>query len=199
MKRLRKYVFAFSVLYLTLYLPIASMTYLPGWYTLNCRFHQGCQYVGIKKAHGFIKELTDYFLHRGDLKTSWSTKEKIHLEEVRRLLDRLFIAALLFLLITFVLYDRRALSLIGLYNLCIVFSLTVVLVFFKTFWVNVFHSLLFSNDYWKNIPSDKSFYIMPREFFRNSMMAMICVSSLLNALVYFLFRQKKKSRSELVE
>jgi uncharacterized membrane protein len=148
--------------------------------------------VGIEKAHGYIEELTDYFLHRGNFKTVWSRKEKIHLEEVRRLLDRLFFAALVFLVFIILLFDRWSLSRIGMINLLIVLSLSVVLLFFKTFWVDVFHPLLFTNDYWKNSPSDKSFYIMPREFFMNSMIALICASSLLNTSIYLVFRQKKK-------
>ncbi|HLP45003.1 MAG TPA: hypothetical protein VK469_03615, partial [Candidatus Kapabacteria bacterium] len=77
----------FSLLYLTLYIPFAFMVYFSPWYRLNCRIHPISQRIPTEKASVYINELTGFFLHRNQLETTWSAKEKFHLSEVRGIFD----------------------------------------------------------------------------------------------------------------
>ncbi len=67
--------------YLTLYLPIALMSYCPQWYAFNCNLHPRCKFIGYSNALRYIDELTGFFLHRNSLTNDWTSKERLHLVE----------------------------------------------------------------------------------------------------------------------
>lgn len=181
-----------SLFYLTLYIPLALMIYFPQWYTFNCKLHPRCRMIGYENALKYIDELTHFFLHSSPLPGSWTVKEKMHLAEVRDILDLLAVAAVICIVILITVFDRSRLSTYALVNLVIILSLLVLVPFFKIFWLKIFHPLLFNNDLWKNNFLDRSYYIMPGVFFKHSMIFLIGVSALLNALIWRFFRKYRK-------
>ncbi len=192
MKKSKNIFLGISLLYLTLYLPVILMTYFPQWYIFNCKFHQRCNFIGYSNALKYIDELTDFFLHKNSLQRGWTEKEKSHLEEVRAILDVLAIVAGLCTALFIFTFNRSKMAILAIINLLIILCLLLLIPFFKTFWINVFHPLLFYFFLWRNNYLDRSFYIMPRIFFKHSIIFLIFVSSLLNGVVWFAFRKERK-------
>lgn len=192
MDKIKNTLFAVSLFYLIIYTPIVFMTYFPHWYLFNCKLHNYCDRLGYSNAVKYIDELTNFFLHRNDLSTDWTVKEKLHLAEVRDILDFLAIAAILGIILLIVFYNRTKISTFALVNLMIILSLLLLLPFFWTFWVKYFHHILFDNYLWKNNYLDRSYYIMPNIFFKHSFIFLVALSSLLNGLLWFSFRRYSK-------
>lgn len=189
MDKIKNTFFGFSLFYLTLYIPIAFMTYIPQWYIFNCKFHPRCNFIGYSNSLKYIDELTDFFLHKNPLPIDWTPKEKLHLAEVREMLDVLAIVTIICIFLLIITFNRSKISTYALINLVIILSLLLLIPFFRTFWVKIFHPLFFDNNLWKNNYLDRSFYIMPRIFFKHSMIFLITVSSLLNAFTWFFFKK----------
>lgn len=173
-----------SLCYLTLYLPLAWMIYAPHWYQINCNFHERCQRLGQPHAERAIDELTQYFRHQGVLVTRWTAKEKQHLAEVRRLYDALLLFGFLAVLTLALVAERNRLGSYALLNIVLLLALLAVVPFFKTFWRDIFHPLLFDNQLWKNTQHDVSYYIMPRLLFRNSVILLVVVAVLENLAIW---------------
>lgn len=185
-KYVKTTVLFFCFFYLTLYLPVFTSLYIPHWYTANCHFHGRCERVGLQKSHQGIHELTSYYRHTSDNLPSsfWTAKEKLHLEEVRHMTDSLFYTALIALVLFFICFDIHVLRCFALINLLSILMLLFILPFFPYFWRHIFHPLLFTNMNWLNTPNDFSYYILPRAFFRNTLIFMIVSSSLINLAVF---------------
>ncbi|MEA3411352.1 MAG: DUF1461 domain-containing protein [Pseudomonadota bacterium] len=182
-ERLRQVGLFASLLYLTIWLPLAAVIYLPFWYHASCAWNGRCAVVGEGVVSAGVAELTAYFRHQGELVTRWSAKEKKHLTEVREIYDRMFFAAIVAIIVLVVTADCRAMRRYGLFNTAIVVSLVVVLPFFKTFWMDVFHPLLFDNELWRTNPSDLTWYLTPRTYFKYTIILLIALTVLLNGLV----------------
>lgn len=189
-KKVKNILLGGSLFYLTVYLPIVLMTYFTWWYTFNCQFHRRCTIIGYSNALRYIGELTDFFLHKNSLGAGWTAKEKLHLVEVRDILDALALIAVLCIVLLVFTFDRSKISTYALVNLVIVLLISLSLPFFKTFWTEIFHPLLFDNDLWKNNYLDRSFYLMPRIFFKHSMIFLISVLSLLNGIAWISFKKR---------
>lgn len=186
-----KGVFLFlSLLYLTFYLPMTGIIYLPQWFRVNCNWHPRCESIGYGAAFRGIDELNAYFLHQGELVNLWSDKEKVHLAEVRGMFDTMFYTAVFAAAVIFPTFDKKRVSRYAFINAAIILSLLVVLPFFSSFWKDFFHPLLFDNELWKNNPSDLSYYIMPRTFFKYTVALLIVVCCILNLTLRFAFRHK---------
>ncbi|MFP4226964.1 MAG: DUF1461 domain-containing protein [Desulfobacterales bacterium] len=194
-RRLQSVLPAFALLYLSVYIPIAGVLYFPFWFDANCHWHDRCQRFGEQKAADRIDELTAYMRHMGDLSSSdWTLKEKWHLEEVRGIFDALFFAGLAAAGVLISLFNAKTLRRAGLANIGIMLCLCAILPFFGFFWRDIFHEWLFDNAHWKNNPGDVSYYIMPRVFFKHTMMLIIGVSALINAGVFMgLLKRRKQS------
>ncbi len=192
MKRIKNKLPGFSLFYLSLYIPIVLMTYFPQWYTFNCKLHPRCEVIGYSNALKYIDELISFFLHKSILSGEWTLKEKLHLAEVRDILDVLAIIAFSCIILLIASFKRAKISTCALVNLVIILSLLVLLPFFKTFWVKIFHPLFFDNDLWKNNYLDRSYYIMPGIFFKHSLIFFIAFSSLLNGIIWLFFKRFKK-------
>lgn len=195
MKKIKNTIFGAALFYLTLYLPVALMTYFPLWYSINCKLHSRCNAIGTSNARAYIDQLTDFFLHLNPLSAGWTIKERLHLAEVRDMLDVLALFAVICIALLIVTFNRTKISTYALVNLAVILSLLLVLPFFKTFWTKVFHPLLFSNDLWKNNFMDRSFYIMPRVFFKYSIICLVAVSALINGLTWFFFRTRNAAHA----
>ena len=192
MKRIKNTLLGCSLFYLTLYLPIALMTYFPQWYTFNCKLHPRCEVIGYSSALKCIDELIDFFLHKNLLSAEWTVKEKLHLAEVRDILDVLAIIAFSCIILLISFFKRSKMPTYALINIVIILSLLVLLPFFKTFWVKIFHPLFFNNDLWKNNYFDRSFYIMPGVLFKHALIFLIAFASLLNGTIWLSFKRLKK-------
>ncbi|WP_300674205.1 DUF1461 domain-containing protein [Desulfoluna sp.] len=166
MSRIRALLCGLSLFYATFWLPVAVMVYTPFSYDLSCRLHSRCAHWEEGPPHELIRQLASYLTHTGQLSApAWTEKERQHLAEARARLDVaswMAVAALFFLGLT---ATRGMLRRSALINLFIFPFLTGVFPFFKTFWREVFHPLLFSNHLWLNTPLDVSYYLMPRTFF----------------------------------
>ena len=192
MKKLKIKLFFVSLFYLCLYIPVALMTYFPQWYTFNCKLHPRCSYIGYANAQKYINELTEFFLHKNDLPWNWTVKEKMHLAEVRDILDFLAVMAIISIVLLIFLFNRYYISNCALVNMIIILLLLLLLPFFKTFWSKIFHPLLFDNNLWKNNFRDCSYYIMPRAFFKHSIIFMVSFAAVLNGILWLSFKKYAK-------
>ena len=56
--------------------------------------------------------------------------------------------------------------------------------FFKSFWMDVFHPLLFDNELWRTNRSDVSWYLMPKAFFLRIIIFITLTTLLLNLALW---------------
>lgn len=179
-----------ALFYLTFYIPFALTAYNTSWYKLNCHFHSRCDKVGKEIAYQGMEEVTGFLMHTGKLKKYWSDKERLHLAEVRGITDFMFVITAVFMILLLMFSRREYLRSISLINLVIISSLFLILPFFASFWRDIFHNLLFDNNYWLNTPNDLSYYVMPRKFFRITVATILVSWLLINLGIYFLARRK---------
>ncbi|SFD92051.1 Protein of unknown function [Thiohalospira halophila DSM 15071] len=180
---------AVSLLVLSLYLPLAAMIYTPQWYTFQCDWIEKCRTAEHFEPRAAAEELTTFFRHDGKLEEQpWSDKEKRHLTEVRGIWDGLAVTALIFAMVLVFLFRIRVAGRAALINAVVLVVLAAgVLPFFKTFWVDFLHPLVFDNDLWSNSREDLSWYFLPKPFFRSSIAAMVGTAIAIDlALAWFL-------------
>lgn len=188
----------FSVLLLLwlFFIPLAAVIYTPFSYQLNCQWNPRCEQLGLTKANLSSQELASFFRHElASLPSSaWSEKETKHLTEVRGMYDQAF---WLFIIITAIFvfnllmakqaqrYQTYALMsrnlMLGLLVLMLVIS-----PFFRFFWLEIFHPLVFSNELWRTDPQDISWYLMPSNYFLGVIVFLLVATLLLNQLLVVL-------------
>ncbi len=174
-----------GLLAFTLWLPIAAAVYLPGWHAASCDWHKRCTGYGEERARQRIDELRGFMQHRAELPAqAWTAKERAHLAEVRTLLERATLLALLGALIFFHAQARQRAAVARAAMLAVA-ACVIVLPFFGTFWREIFHPLLFDNLMWKNYPADTSWWVMPRLYFQYTTGMVIGVATLLCALLRY--------------
>lgn len=173
-----------------LWLPVAVATYLPGWHAAGCDWHPRCERYDAGRAAGDgaqqrIDELRRYMQHRDELSPlAWTEKERTHLAEVRTLLDRALVLALLGGLV-FMHAEARDRARVARWAMLGAAAGVIVLPFFGTFWRDVFHPLLFDNRLWVNRPEDTSWWIMPRVYFQYTTALVIGSAVLVCALARY--------------
>lgn len=178
-----------------LWLPIAAVTYVPGWHAASCQWHARCAgYDEGRAAHDGaqqrIAELRRFMQHGDPLDTRyWTEKERTHLAEVRSLLDRAALIALLGALV-FLHAGAQDRANAARRALLIVAACLLVLPFFRTFWREIFHPLLFSNELWMNKPADTSWWVMPRLYFQYTTALVIGCAALLCAAAWWQARRQ---------
>jgi uncharacterized membrane protein len=198
LKKGRGAVLFITLIYMTLYLPLMFVLYLPSWYRLNCKWSPVCGRIGYERAYAGFNELNIFFRHQGKLTLSyWTDKEKRHLAEVRDMTDKLLFAGIISAAGLVLTFDRRRTSQFARINAGIIVSLLAVLPFFAPFWRHVFHPLLFNNRLWLNTPYDFSYYLMPRQFFKYTAALLIAVSCLLNLIIWLTTREWGKGNEAL--
>lgn len=174
-----------GLLAIVLWLPVAAVTYLPGWHAASCDWHERCDRYGRTTALERIDELRLHMQHRGELSPiNWTAKEIAHLGEVRTLLDRAAVLALLGALV-FAHADAAQRARAARQVMLVAAACVIVLPFFGTFWKEIFHPLLFDNTLWKNRPADTSWWIMPRIYFQYTTALVIGSATLLCALLRY--------------
>lgn len=203
MERIKKLLFPLLLLFWLFCLPLAFAIYSPVLYQANCHWNERCERLGEQVVLQRTNELNQFFLHQqASLPDAWTTKETRHLQEVRTIYDGVF---LVFVLVSFVFlvdylllkakshadyehYARHALFI----SLGLLLAALLISPFFNSFWLNVFHPLLFDNDLWRTNSRDVSWYLMPKAFFLR-VIVFICASTvLLNLLVWWVFKKLKR-------
>lgn len=190
---LRQALAAVALLVLTVYPYLALQVYTPAWYRLGCQYHQGCTVLGEARTAQGITEITRFWRHQGEPGSLWSAKEKEHLLEVRRIYDTLLIVFLLALAVFALTIDRRSLPRLALINVLVLLPSIAIFPFFKTFWVEVFHPLLFDNDLWDNTPADLSYFLVPRRFFLVSSATLVACVLLTNIVIWLVTRRPRRA------
>lgn len=176
---------ALGLIAFTLWLPIAAITYVPGWHSSSCDWHGRCRVYGEERSQQRIDELRVFMQHGADLDEQfWTSKERQHLAEVRTLLDRVLVLALLGGLV-FAHADAQQRARVARWVMIGAAACVIVLPFFGTFWRDYFHPLLFRNDLWRNNPADTSWWIMPRLYFQYTTALVIGSAVLLCALARY--------------
>ncbi len=177
----QKFSIGLCLIYLSVYIPIFGVLYFPFWYEINCNWHGRCEQFGNEKATDRIHELVAYMSHVGELSGSdWTLKEKWHLEEVRRIFDCLFFAGIVAGGLLILLFNTKTIRWASIGNIVLLLCFCGILPFFGFFWRDIFHEWLFDNAFWKNNPHDVSYYIMPRVFFKHTMMLVIGIAIFIN-------------------
>lgn len=178
-----------SVLYLSLYLPLLFTVYVPGWYHLNCHFHGRCECMPQAPAEQRIHELSSFLVHRGTLASPWTLKERLHLFQARSLLDRALCIAGGALLV-FIASGSKILAWWPKFNILVILMLGAVLPAFRLFWAKIFHPLFFNNQMWLNTYMDVSYYIMPSDFFKHTLLVMLLAAIGLNSVLHCVLKRK---------
>jgi len=196
--KLFKNILVFAALfYLTFYIPFLITAYNPYWIKYNCVNNDRCSKVKTDFREQAIDELTLFLSHRGELKTGWQKNEKIHMNEVRDIFDIMFLVALVSLaLLLIIRKDRMSLYKFAIINIVLALALFLIIPNFKTFWRDVFHPLLFNNDFWKMSRQDISYYITPRSFFKLTTIIIFSTWMFLNVLIISASLVFRKDRSQ---
>ena len=186
-----------ALFYLTFYIPFLITAYNPYWIKYNCVNSDRCSKVKTDFSEQAIDELTSFLSHRGELKTGWQKNEKIHMNEVRYIFDIMFLAALVSLVAVLIIRkDRMSLYKFAIINIVLALALFLIIPNFKTFWREVFHPLLFNNDFWKMSRQDVSYYITPRSFFKLTTIVVLSTWMFINVLIITASILFRKDRSQ---
>lgn len=200
--KIKKYCTASALFYIALYLPLTITVYSTPWYSWNTnestRVYLGTQ--TIKTAH---KNLTRYFLHQEQLHADfWSKKEILHMKDVRKIYDTLFLIAIICIMYLtictnpFQKTDKKwvqTLQRIHKKNIYIPLIFLLVIPFFANFWSNVFHAVLFSNDLWVMTPKDLSYHLFPLDFFIKSLLGIVVLAMTLHYIMYYYTKKTLKN------
>jgi len=190
---LRRLVLGISLFYVTAWLPLAFVVYLPTWYHLSCHWNPRCEVLGEARTTQAVTELTRFFRHAGSLETRWSAKERQHLAEVRTIYDRLALGAVFALAGLVLSFECRTARCAALVNVVLVAAVLVVIPVFRPFWMNVFHPLLFDNQLWRTNRFDLTWYITPVVYFQWTIVFLVGAVVALNLGVWLLCRRRAQS------
>lgn len=156
----------------------------------------------------FVKENTlnlfDYFQGKGELNNNFNEKEKLHLEDVKVLINKfLFIFYILsFIFIFSLIYllykkDFKTISFNFITGGCL--TLLIILIFYLFDFSNLFynfHLLMFSNDLWLlNPETDLLINIFTESFFFNFFKRIILNSSIISSILILIGILIKNVRS----
>jgi len=189
--RLRRFVLGASLFYLTVWVPLAFVVYVPAWYHASCHWNPRCEVLGERRVVRAVEELTRFFRHQDELGTGWSAKERLHLAEVRGIYDTLAFGAVLALIGLIAGFERRAAARAALINVAVVAAVLGVLPVFRPFWMDVFHPLLFDNELWRTNRFDITWYITPVVYFRWTVALLVAATATLNLLVWLGLRRRR--------
>ncbi|MGF1453605.1 MAG: DUF1461 domain-containing protein [Opitutales bacterium] len=187
-----------ALLYLSLYVTAAFVAYLPVWHTASLHLHERDNRFPEEIMHERIDQLQRFYRHQAPLEPqrSWTAKETRHLTEVRGLLDGCFWLACAALPVSvFALRRHRWRSLAQVNGVALLF-LAAILPFFGVFWSDIFHSLLFDNEDWKNNRTDISWHIMPPMYFRWTFALMLVVALSLHGLLWWTGKRREPGTPE---
>lgn len=191
MEKIRGVLLGVCLFFGVFWLCLAALAYTPAWYEANCQWHGRCVLLGEGQAERIIHELTSFLTHRGSLSDpEWTTKERLHLSEVRGFFDMATVFALGALGLVLWGANSDRLRWAGRTSLFFLGLVLASLPFFKLIWRDLFHPLIFSNRLWLNTPADLSFYLMPRSFFFLTVCVGLGLAFFINLSILFLAGRK---------
>jgi len=177
----------FSLIFLTLYIPLSFTIYSNSWYNFNSNPQNVLSKNDLNNA---TSNLINYFEHKENLNILWNEKEKKHMSDVRQIFDFLFIIFILNLINLFIFFKKKLIKKFVKINILVISSFILLLPIFQFFWNNIFHLIMFNNNFWIINPNDISYYLFPLSFFYNSTIFIILISIILNLVVYFKIKDK---------
>jgi uncharacterized membrane protein len=195
-KNLKKVIFLISIFFFFFYISIFFLAFTPFFYNINFFILDTDSNIDTNLLNQQRDNLISYFWYKNELNTLWSEKEKIHYKEVRDIYNYLH---LLFILSIFlIIFFKDKVFLKNNIKYIIFFYIFPILLIpvFSYFWNNIFHKLLFYNNYWMfdyNEISYTIFSLQNYNFFLLFYVYLIIfnVSSLL-LLYYFLKLENKQ-------
>lgn len=200
LSKLKANIFPFLLLLWLFFISLAVVIYTPWTYQFNCHWNPRCEQLGLAKIDASSSELARFFRHDLILPSPpWSEKEVLHLTEVRGMYDQAFC---LFLLITavfvidFVLNKRaQRYQAYAVVSRNLMLGLLVLMLaispFFRFFWIEIFHPLVFSNDLWRTDPQDISWYLMPSYYFLWVIIFLLATTLILNQVLVCLLPKSR--------
>lgn len=190
---MRSLLFTVSSLIISLCIPLFFMVYLTPWYTFNTSV-ETTKYLGSDTIEAAHKNLAKFFFHTEELSpTLWSSSEIIHMDDVRTIYDQTLVIFILALITTTILWTKQRVKKSLKVNIFLPLTLLLLLPFFSYFWSNIFHQILFTNDFWITSPSDLSYHLFPLSFFIKSLIGITVSASVINLLLYVLCSAHKKT------
>lgn len=177
---------ATALLLVSLSLALLPLIFSTSWYRYNCEHHSRCSNLGTQGVEQHAENMGRFFLHLEPLSTRWDSRGRAHLEEVREIYKVLAVVALIAAAVLALMLglDPSRLGPAGRGALIAMLIASLIIPLFGPFWNKVFHPLLFDNDLWRTRPGEVLWNLTPRVFFRNSAIALISTSALLNLLAW---------------
>lgn len=196
LSKLKIIIFSLLLLLWLFFIPLAAVIYTPWTYQVNCQWNPRCEQLGAAKLETSMNELASLFRH--ELTTlprpPWSEKETQHLTEVRGMYDRafwLFILITILFILDFIIHKQvQRFKTYAKFSRNLMLGLLILMLaispFFRFFWLNVFHPLVFSNELWRTDPQDISWYLMPSNYFLWVIVFLFVTTLLLNQVLVWL-------------
>lgn len=193
-KKLKKIIFFISTLYLILYIPITIIVYSNNFYLNN----YDEKVINNKNIINITKDITNFFLHKKnnlDSKFGWNQNENTHFLDVRKIYDILFILSIISIFNFIYFFKKKELIKNSKINFFIIISLLLLLPIFKFFWDKIFHTILFSNNFWISQQNSLMDYLFNINYFKNGLIFLITTSSIINLIIYLILKYKKNYNS----
>lgn len=197
MQRYLSALFSLSLLLFSISLPITTLAVTPSWYYINYDQQNTYEYVREQTATYTTEELIGFYLFKNDPPITLSEKEQRHFKEVRTYFVALFITMCISLVAVLKLWPKVKKTIPAITNIVLIALSSSAFINFRYFWDNIFHPLIFNNDYWINYPHEISFYLFqPEVFFVNSAIAVISITVIINLLVLLYAHVNKRIHKE---
>lgn len=167
LNRIKDIIKSFSIIYTLYYLVFAFLLYLPISYFILFFLTKSAEELNFDLQKELIFNLLGFFLHLTELnKEFWNIKEIIHYTEVRFIYDILFLIFIFSLiLIKIFKINRNDINKAINKGFLIAHVPLLIIPIFGFFWNNIFHIVLFNNNFWILEPTDISFYLFNDYFF----------------------------------
>jgi hypothetical protein len=199
--RFRKIITWVCLFYVLLILPILFLSHFGLWYDYNFHEDNTDNLVGREILDNAKDNLIGFFYYQENLNDLWTLKEKAHFKEVRFLF---FESALILLFAIIILALNRKILVDNIKNFTIfnivlvIFLASFLIFFFDFFWREVFHKILFDNNFWLMEINDMSYHIFKIDFFSRTFLAIVSLFIIENLLlVQLLYVFKKKNKKSL--
>src|SRR3989344_789160 len=167
-------------------------------YSLNFNYYQKeftklNVYNNIPEADKHALNLINYMNNKEELSNFFNEQEKLHLQDVKYLIDLAFIIFYLVLILTLIflmyfIYKKKYLIIL---DSLIISGLIIFLLQFVFLVTNfssnfvLFHEILFTNDLWLFNPGDNIVNLFPEEFFYDISLK-IMLNSLIISLIFII-------------
>ena len=175
------------------FIGFALHTYSPNFYYGQYLLHNTYDEIPQKTAESATNNLIKFFFHIEKPNEKIFTKEEIqHYYDVRFIYDSYFFLFIFSLLFLYVLKPKKKEIISTLEKIRYILLAPLVLIpFFGYFWNTIFHSFLFSNNFWIMQPHEISYYLFPLEFFSIALISIIIFCELIVFVLLYELKYKK--------